>query len=101
MEKSATLNLRVNPEVKREAEQVLRQLGIPMATAIEMYLRQVSLTGGIPFRVALPKAPAALDMGHMSAEQLHAELAAGLDDVKAGRVMNAAEVFERFRSERA
>lgn len=41
MEKSMTLNLRVNPVVKQQAEEVLKQLGIPMATAIDMYLRQI------------------------------------------------------------
>ena len=40
MEKTMTLNLRVNPTVKQQAEDVLKQLGIPMATAIDMYLRQ-------------------------------------------------------------
>ena len=38
MEKTMTLNLRVNPTVKQQAEDVLKQLGIPMATAIDMYL---------------------------------------------------------------
>ena len=46
MEKTMTLNLRVNPTVKQQAEDVLKQLGIPMATAIDMYLRQIALTGG-------------------------------------------------------
>ncbi len=41
MEKTMTLNLRVNPTVKQQAEDVLKQLGIPMATAIDMYLRQI------------------------------------------------------------
>ena len=49
MGKTATLNLRVNPDVKENAERVLAQLGIPMATAIDMNLRQISLVGGIPF----------------------------------------------------
>ena len=49
MGKTATLNLRVNPDVKENAESVLEQLGIPMATAIDMYLKQISLVGGIPF----------------------------------------------------
>ena len=61
MEKTMTLNLRVNPTVKQQAEDVLKQLGIPMATAIDMYLRQITLTGGIPFSLSLPKAPAALN----------------------------------------
>ena len=53
MEKTMTLNLRVNPTVKQQAEDVLKQLGIPMATAIDMYLRQITLTGGIPFSLSL------------------------------------------------
>lgn len=56
MEKTTTLNLRVNPDVKRRSEEVLSQLGIPMSTAIDIYLNQISLTGGIPFAVTLPKA---------------------------------------------
>lgn len=57
MEKTATLNLRVNPIVKERAEEVLSRLGVPMSTAIDMYLNQIFLTGGIPFAVTLPKAP--------------------------------------------
>ena len=41
MEKTATLNLRVNPIAKQRAEQVLKQLGIPMSTAMDMYLNQI------------------------------------------------------------
>ncbi len=55
MEKSATLNLRINPALKRDAEAVLSKLGIPMSTAVDMFLNQVVLTGGIPFSIALPK----------------------------------------------
>lgn len=35
MGKTTTLNLRVNPDVKRRAEEVLSQLGIPMSTGIK------------------------------------------------------------------
>jgi len=56
MEKTTTLNIRVSPEVKKSAEMVLSQLGVPMATAIDMFIKQITLTGGIPFAVALPKA---------------------------------------------
>ena len=79
MEKTATLNLRVNPTVKERAEKVLSQLGVPMSIAIDMYLNQISLTGGIPFSVSLPKAPISIH------------------DIAAGRVQNAAEAFAKFR----
>ena len=67
MEKTATLNLRVNPTTKKSAEDVLSRLGIPMSTAIDMYLRQITLTGGIPFRVSLPQAPDAINAHQISA----------------------------------
>ena len=55
MDKTATLNIRVNPELKKSAEKILSQLGVPMATAVDMFLKQVVLTESIPFAVALPK----------------------------------------------
>lgn len=70
MEKTATLNLRVHPDVKREAEDVLNQLGIPMSTAITMYLRQIALTGGIPFAAKLPAAPRSVNADLMNDAEL-------------------------------
>ena len=100
MEKTATLNLRVSPDVKERAEAVLSRLGIPMSTAITIYLNQISLTGGIPFAVTLPKAPAAIDADRMTAEELHAKLEKGYEDIKAGRTQNAADAFARFKENR-
>ena len=97
MEKTATLNLRVNPSVKQRAEDVLSRLGIPMSTAIDMYLNQISLTGGIPFSISLPKAPQSLNMDVMSEEEIHNKLQEGYEDVKAGRVQDAASAFAKFR----
>lgn len=97
MEKTATLNLRVNPIVKQRAEDVLTRLGIPMSTAIDMYLNQISLTGGIPFAVSLPKAPQSINADLMSVEEIHAELQKGYDDIDAGRVQDAASAFAKFR----
>ena len=95
MEKTATLNLRVNPTVKEQAEIVLSRLGVPMSTAINMYLNQISLTGGIPFAVTLPKAPEDINADVMTDEEIHVKLQSGYDDVKAGRVKKAAEAFKR------
>ena len=97
MEKTATLNLRVNPTVKERAEEVLSKLGIPMSTAIDMYLNQISLTGGIPFAITLPKAPDTINADLMTAAELHTKLQKGYDDIAAGNVQNAANAFDRFR----
>ncbi len=99
MEKTATLNLRVNPEVKQRAEEVLKSLGMPMSTAIDIYLNQISLTGGIPFAVTLPKAPASIDATRMTADEIHEKLGRGYQDAMAGRTRDAKEAFAAFRAE--
>lgn len=97
MEKTATLNLRVNPTVKQRAESVLAQLGIPMSTAIDMYLNQISLTGGIPFAVTLPKVPSTVNADMMNAAEIHAKLQEGYEDIEVGKVQEAASAFAKFR----
>ena len=97
MEKTATLNLRVNPQLKSRAESVLSQLGIPMSTAIDMYLNQIALTGGIPFAVTLPKAPEAVNADAMTNDELKTKLLKGYDDIDAGNVNDAEDAFKKFR----
>ena len=95
MSKTATLNLRVDPDVKERAENVLSRLGVPMSTAINIYLTQISLTGGIPFRIALPEAPDELNADLMSPEQLYSELMIGVEDAEKGRLKVAEDVFNQ------
>lgn len=97
MEKTTTLNLRVNPTVKQRAEEVLLQLGMPMSTAIDIYLKQISMTGGIPFAVTLPRAPEVINADFITDADLYAKLQKGYDDIAAGKVKNAVEAFKKFR----
>ena len=97
MGKTATLNLRVNPDVKENAESVLVQLGIPMATAIDMYLKQISLVGGIPFSVVLPKAANSVNADTMSVSQIHQKLEKGYADIEKENVEDATSAFAVFK----
>lgn len=97
MGKTATLNLRVNPEVKERAENILSQLGIPMATAIDMYLKQISLVGGIPFAVVLPKASQDVNADMMTTAELRNKLEKGYSDIEEGNIEDAAMAFAKFR----
>ena len=54
MAKTDTIHMRISPKVKREADTILTQLGITTADAINMFLTQVTLRGGLPFEVRLP-----------------------------------------------
>ena len=97
MEKSTTLNLRVNPTLKKDAESVLGRLGVPMSIAVDMFLNQVVLTGGIPFAITLPNAPESIDMTKMSPDEIHDKIKKGYESYKACRTQNAAKAFEKFR----
>lgn len=70
----------------------------PMSTAIDIYLNQISLTGGIPFAVTLPKVPNAVNADLMTTEDIHAKLQKGYDDIEAGKVQDAATAFEKLRT---
>ena len=91
MPKSSSVFSRVEPELKEQAEEVLSQLGIPMANAINIYLRQIVLRKGIPFDVRLPH-NAPLNFYALSPEQLDAEIQKGFDDLDAGRVVSSKQV---------
>jgi DNA-damage-inducible protein J len=54
MAKSETIRARVEPELKREAEEVLKALGLSASEAITLFYRQVALRRGLPFEIKLP-----------------------------------------------
>ena len=91
MSRTTSVFVRVEPEIKEQAELILKKLGIPMTSAVSMYLRQIVLQQGIPFKVKLPHT-APLSVGSLSREQFDAENEAGLSDLDNGRSFSAEEV---------
>ena len=47
--KTATVNVRIQENVKVEAEAILKKLGLTRATAIDLFYRQIIMHNGIPF----------------------------------------------------
>ena len=43
------INIRVDSEIKQQAETIFNELGINMSTAMNMFLRRSIYYGGIPF----------------------------------------------------
>ena len=96
MSKTANVFTRVEPEVKSQAEMVLKHLGIPMSNAIEQFLRQIVLQRGIPFEMKLPeKQP--LAYGSLTKEQFDAEIEKGMADIAAGRLMSSVDLRAKMR----
>ncbi len=54
MAKTATVHARLTPETKKEAEDILKTLGISISTAYELFYKQIIACGGIPFEMRIP-----------------------------------------------
>jgi DNA-damage-inducible protein J len=55
MNNTDTLNIRIEPNIKKQAEKKLNDLGLTMTEAVKLFLRQVILTDSIPFAIKMPK----------------------------------------------
>jgi DNA-damage-inducible protein J len=54
MAKTASIHIHAEPALKHHAAQVLSNLGILLACAINLFLRQNVLHNGIPFDIKFP-----------------------------------------------
>lgn len=53
MSNKVALNIRIDEEIKEQAEQILAEIGIPLATAMNVFLRKLIYCGGFPFDLKL------------------------------------------------
>ncbi|MCL2337808.1 MAG: type II toxin-antitoxin system RelB/DinJ family antitoxin [Firmicutes bacterium] len=97
MAKSETLHIRVNENVKQNAEKTLELLGLSISEAVNMFLHQINLVGGLPFDVKIPPAPNSVSPHSM--EELFAMLETGRKQIQAGKVNDASIVMARIRDE--
>ncbi len=54
MNKAATINARIEPALKMQAEMILKKVGLSAAEAIRIFYSQVCLQNGLPFDVKIP-----------------------------------------------
>jgi DNA-damage-inducible protein J len=54
MKKAATINTRIEPKLKSQAEAVLHKVGLTSAEAVRLFYMQVCLQKGLPFAVKIP-----------------------------------------------
>lgn len=79
MAKDETLHIRVNSKVKENAEKILDTLGISISEAVNIFLCQVNLVGGIPFEIKLPNYTPP-DMDFLSLETPNAEIERDIEE---------------------
>ena len=56
MAKTEMIRVRVEPELKSQAEEVFSELGLSPTEAIRLFYAQVTLHRGLPFAVRVPNA---------------------------------------------
>ena len=84
MAKNETLHIRVNENVKANAEKTLDILGISISEAVNMFLHQIPLVGGLPFDVRVPSAPESVITS--STEDLCEKLSVGREQIREGKI---------------
>lgn len=85
--KTATLNMRVDPSVKEEAERVYAQFGMNLTDAVNVFLHKSIMEGGLPFELRQPRFNAETEAAMREAR----EIAAGR--VTASRHVSASQAF--------
>ena len=93
MAKTDTLHIRVEPEIKKNAENTLNKLGLSTTEAINIFLHQVILTGGLPFDVILPRYNTETEIAMQEAR----DIASGKVSTKG--YASAKELFEELDAE--
>jgi DNA-damage-inducible protein J len=53
--KSANLNIRTDPDIKMKAERLYKSFGITLTDAVNIFLRQSIMVGGLPFEMKQPR----------------------------------------------
>lgn len=94
MAKSANLYVRIEPDVKEQAEEILNALGLSASGAINLFYQQIILNRGLPFAVRLPE-PKAAD--ELSQAELDAMLAHSYQQSLAGEGRPYQEVFDALK----
>ncbi len=95
--KTANVNVRIQENIKQQAEQILETIGVSRATAIDMYYRQIIFNKGIPFSLTIPKTLPARDS--MDEKSFNAMMAKGYDQAIQGDSYPVEDVFEELEKD--
>ena len=87
-QKTASFNMRMEENKKREAENLYQTLGMTLPQAVNMFISQSLLVGGLPFEVRIPRYNAATEAAIKEAN----EISSGMKSAK--RYSSAEELFE-------
>ena len=95
--KSASVNVRINENIKQHAESILEDLGLSRAVAIDLFYRQIILHKGLPFDLKLNTPP--ISTSDFSPSELEDILSRGVEESNNGNGRSAKEFFATLLEE--
>ena len=94
MKKNATVSARIDEDVKNQAEDILRQLGIPVSVVINTLYHQIIARNGVPFSITLPPNPRSLD--ELTQSELDAKLQHSYEQALSRQGKPMDEIFDEI-----
>lgn len=91
MAMDATLQIRMNSDLKAQVEELYRNMGTSFAEAVRIFAQQSLREGGMPFRPTLKA------WEDMTAQEVNAKLFQSEADIAAGRVCTQEELDRRVK----
>ena len=92
MAKDSTLQIRMDSELKAQAEALYRSLGPSFAEAVRIFAQQSLREGGMPFR------PTLRTWGELSEKEISEKLSRSEADLESGRICSQEELDARMES---
>lgn len=94
--KTATVNVRINEEIKLKAEKILEEIGLPRATAIDLFYRQIIINNGIPF--SLKRTPKVIARDSLTDEEFNNMMDVGYQQALRGEGDSLEEAIEDLKA---
>ena len=88
MAMDATLQIRMDKEIKSQVEALYRGMGTSFAEAVRIFAQQSLREGGMPFR------PTLKTWDELSQQDIDKKLAASMDEAASGQVYTQAQLDE-------
>lgn len=92
MAMDATLQVRMDSQLKNNVEELYRDLGTSFAEAVRIFAQQSLLVGGMPFR------PALRSWEELTDAELDRKLSISEEDILAGRVLSQEAADARMKA---
>ncbi len=93
--KDSTVSVRVERELKEQAEEILKQLDISVSTLINSLYKQVVIKQGVPFDITLTPKPKVFD--EYTKEEFDEMLKESFSQAERGELYSAKETFEELK----